>query len=153
MTDPPMTPGTALGELGSMLDAAGFDPDAPRLQSLWPVLREWVTLPVEGMDPDTDGDMVAFETIHSDRPPGRGFWVHFTRQFVHYEDGEYVGMEQIGIDLWYPAHPDFEGRETQFWGVPGARSDAWIRRVESDPAFVTASAREPQLCDMSQDDV
>lgn len=160
-----MTPETALRELRAMLHEGGFDDDAPRLQVLWSVLVRWVVRPVEGMDPDEDADMVAFEATLWLRPadkhgPGPRFSLDFTRQFMHYDAaGEYTEMEQILVQLDYPPHADFEaitpmdgdwGTATQFWGAPGPRSAAWVRRVENDPSFTTAHRHVPMRITFSQ---
>lgn len=143
-----MTPSNAFERLRAMLDAAGFDRAAPRLDVAWPVWRAWIATPVEGMDPDEDADMVSYETI---RQPS--LQLSFTRQFMHYEDGEYTGMVHLFLSLDFPAD-QFEGvPATQFWGVPGPRSGEWIAAVERDPAFMAALERTPLGCEIEQDPV
>lgn len=132
---------TALLELQTMLVEGGFD------------------------DPDADADMAAFEATLSLRPadrysPGPRFSVEFTRQFMHHDaDGEYSGMEQLTARVDYLPHPDFEaitplkgdwGTAAQFWGTPGPRSDAWIRRVEADPSFIAALRHTPVSVEVTQ---
>jgi hypothetical protein len=61
------------------------------------VLKGWAALPVEGMDPDADADMLLFECTldlneGGTRSFGPSFIVGFIRQFRFEDDeGEYAG--------------------------------------------------------------
>jgi len=72
-----------------------------------------VALPVEGMDPDVDADMLLFEASLELREGGAysfgpSFVVGFTRQFsFEDEEGEYAGMEVVRAELRYAVHDDF----------------------------------------------
>jgi hypothetical protein len=134
-----------------MLADAGFDEATPDLAVLWSVLKEWVALPVEGMDPDVDADMLLFEgTLHlRDRGAysiGPSFVVGVTRQFsFEDEEGEYAGMEVVRAELRYAVHDDFRaitkmhrevfGSADQFGGSGGPRAEEWTRRVEATRTY------------------
>ena len=92
---------------------AGFDEERPDLSILWPVLKAWTALPVKGMNPDVDADMLLFECTLDLTDVGRysfgpSFRVGFTRQFS-FEDaeGEYARMEVVRAELRSPVHDDF----------------------------------------------
>jgi hypothetical protein len=136
--------------------AVGFDDAQPKLSVLWPVFKTWAALPVEGMDPDADADMLLFECSLDLKPPDRysfgpSFIVGFTRQFsFEDEQGDYSGMEHVGVDLRYPVHDEFraitrmaDGRDQfgtadQFWGSGGPLAAQWADRVEASPSYQTA---------------
>src|SRR5688500_15517082 len=108
-----LTTEACLPELRRRLAEAPFDEQRPDLSVLWPVLKGWAALPVEGMDPDADADMLLFECTldlneGGTRSFGPSFIVGFTRQFRFEDDeGEYAGMEVVHTELRYPVHDDF----------------------------------------------
>ena len=138
---------------------AGFDEADPDLAVLWSVLREWVALPVEGMDPDVDADLLLFESSLELREAGAhsfgpSFAVGFTRQFSFEDDeGEYAGMEVVRAELRYAVHDDFRaitqmrhgnfGTADQFWGSGGPRAEEWTRRVEASRSYQVALEHRP----------
>jgi hypothetical protein len=154
-----LTTETCLPELRRMLADAGFDEQRPDLSVLWPVLKGWAALPVEGMDPDADADMLLFECTldlneGGTRSFGPSFIVGFTRQFSFEDDeGEYAGMEVIRAELHYPVHDAFRaitrmrwerfGTADQFWGSGGPRAEEWARRVEASRSYQVAVGHEP----------
>jgi hypothetical protein len=151
-----LTTGTSLAELRRRLAAVGFDEARPKLSVLWPVWKTWAALPVEGMDPDADADMLLFECSLDLKTPdkfsfGPSFIVGFTRQFsFEDENGDYTGMEHVGVDLRYPVHDDFRaitrmaewsdefGTADQFWGSGGPCAPEWAGRVEASRSYATA---------------
>ena len=151
----------ALPELRRRLSDAGFDEEAPDIEVLWPVWREWAAVPVDGMDPDRDDDMLLFECSldlsEADRyHRGPQFSVAFTRQFSFYDaDGEYAGMSQLTAELDYEVHDDFRAITTMaswsdtfgtadlFWGSGGARAADWADRVERTRSYQTAARHRP----------
>jgi hypothetical protein len=142
-----------------MLAEAAFDEERPDLSILWPVLRKWVALPVEGMDPDVDADLLLFECTLDLTEVGRysfgpSFMVGFTRQFSFEDDeGEYAGMEVVRAELRYPVHDDFRaitrmrsetfGSSDQRWGAGGLRAEEWARYVESSRSYQVALGHKP----------
>jgi hypothetical protein len=154
-----LTTENCLPELRRMLTGAGFDEADPNLAVLWSVLKEWVALPVEGMDPDVDADMLLFEASLELREGGAysfgpSFVVGFTRQFsFEDEEGEYAGMEVVRAELRYAVHDGFRaitkmrhdnfGTADQFWGSGGPRAEEWTRRVETSRSYQVALEHRP----------
>lgn len=66
-----LTTATALERLRASLAEAGFQDDAPDLRVLFATWRAWAALPVEGMDPDHDDDMLLFECSLDLKPPDK----------------------------------------------------------------------------------
>ena len=156
-----VTPEGALAELQSRLDAAGFDAAAPRLAVLWPVFRDWAAVPVEGMDPANDADLLLFESalsLHapSEHLPAPGFDLSLTRQFS-YEDerGDYAGMSQLSADFHFAVDDDFHAVSRaadwsddyrpadQLWGAGGPHAAEWAAAVEATASFQAALRHEP----------
>jgi hypothetical protein len=104
--------------------------------------------------------MLLFECSLELEPPdkssfGPSFTVAFTRQFsLDDEQGEYAGMEHVGVDLRYPVHDEFRvitrmaewndrfGTADQFWGSAGAGAAGWAARVEASRSYQTALRHE-----------
>jgi hypothetical protein len=123
-----------------------------------------VALPVEGMDPDVDADMLLFESSLELREGGAysfgpSFVVGYTRQFSFEDDeGEYAGMEVVRAKLRYAVHDDFraitqirhENLDTadQFWGSGGPRAREWTRRVEASRSYQEALEHRPLKVDL-----
>jgi|1186.fasta_scaffold482032_2 hypothetical protein len=156
-----MTTDTALPELRRRLSDVGFDEDAPDVALFWRVLRDWATVPVEGMDPERDADMLLYECSLDLKPAdayhaGPAFFVGFTRQFsFEDEQGEYAGMAQLHATLVYEVHDDFRqittmaswsetfGTADLFWGNGAHRATAWADRVERTRSYQTARRHQP----------
>ena len=154
-----LTTENCLPALRHMLAGAGFDEATPDLALLWSVLKEWVALPVDGMDPDVDADMLLFEASLELREGGAysfgpSFVVGFTRQFsFEDEEGEYEGMEVVRAELRYAVHDDFRaitkmhrevfGSADQFWGSGGPRAEEWAERVETSRSYQVALEHRP----------
>lgn len=165
-----MTTETCLAELRRMLADAGFDESAPDLPDLWPIWKAWAAIPVEKMDPEEDEDMLLFEcsldlAASDTYGDGPAFIVGLTRQFIHSdEDGEYVGMEQLGVDFRYPLHDDFQaittmahwsdtfGTADSFWGNGAHKAAAWCERVERTRSYDTALRHRPFGVSIGQGD-
>lgn len=155
-----LTTATAMAELRRLAAQRGFDEARPSLAALWPAVREWVALPVDGA-PDRLQDLLLFECSLDLNPPDRhslgpAFIVGFTRQFSFYDDdGDYLGMQHVGVDLSYPVHDDFRaitrmadwsstfGTADQFWGEGGERADEWADRVEGTRSYIVALRHTP----------
>ena len=143
----------------------GFDAD---LTVFWEVFQRFVLMPVEGMDPDRDADLLLFQSALSLREPGPHdagphYMIDFTRQFSHEDEhGDYAGMEQLGCSFYYDVRSDFEAltkqaswSETyhpgdQFWGAPGERTADWIASVANSPSFQTAVRYPPRAAQIGQ---
>jgi hypothetical protein len=141
-----LTTHTALATLNQMLRDGGFDHAKPDLAIFWAVYQRFITLPVEGIDPSTDNDLLLFQG-------GRETMIDFTRQFSHDDAaGEYVGMEQLYCSFYYDDDA-FEDRVPEIWGGTVDRSDAWVARVEAEPTFQAGLRHEPREVRIDQGDV
>jgi hypothetical protein len=163
-----LTTETTLSTLQAMLERAGFDKWDPNLQVFWDVYKDFIAMPVDGMDPSRDADMLLFQcALDLGEPakyhPGPHYIVDFTRQFSHEdEDGEYAGMEQLGCSFYYESDPEFEAVTKpadwnaayrpgdQFWGAPVDHAHDWIARVEASPNFKAALVHAPRAAQINQ---
>jgi hypothetical protein len=159
-----LTTENCLPELRRMLANARFDEATPDLAVFWSVLKDWVALPVEGMDPDADADMLLLEgSLHlrerSRHSFGPSFTLGFTRQFsFEDEEGEYAGMEVVRAEFRYRVHDDFRaiaqmqnpnfGTADQFWGAGGPHAEEWAERVDASPTYQVALEHRPLRVDL-----
>jgi hypothetical protein len=162
-----LTTQTTLSTLEQMLTDAGFDRENPVLDVFWQVFKRFAAMPVEGMDPEMDADMLLFQCAldlkeRDDFSPRPHYMIDFTRQFTHEENGEYAGMEQLGCSFYYDPDPEFESVTKaadwsktyrpgdQFWGAPADGAGPWIERVEGSPNFQSALRHEPRRVSLFQ---
>ena len=102
-----MTPVQAAADLEQRLLALGFDFGRPNLQLALKAFREHLSVRVEDV---SDCVMVEVGTNDFEFQPVRpAFTVDLTRQFGHFDDGEFSHYEQLHLMLYVPANSGTEG--------------------------------------------
>jgi hypothetical protein len=154
-----LTTENCLPELRRMPTGAGFDEADPNLAVLWSVLKEWVALPVEGIDPDVDADMLLFE---ASLDCAKGAQTHSARRSCSASRASSAsrtrrastqGWRSSGRSSDTPCtrtfraitqmqHENF-GTADQFWGSGGPRAEEWTRRVETSRSYQVALEHRP----------
>ncbi len=100
---------------------------------LWEAFSQFVAIPIDRCEPDTDGDLILVEWTTS----GDECQLSFVRQLTpEGPDGEYVGMHTVRLDIALPAKPELAGI---------ADGNTWLRHTdlknagESVPVLKAAS--------------
>jgi hypothetical protein len=89
------------------------------------------------------------QIVLSDPPEPEVFQLFFTRQLSFEDDrGEYLGMNGLTLTIEFDCGLE---RKELCWGRAGD-VDAWLDKVERDPAFVDAFAGEEQRFYFGQGD-
>jgi hypothetical protein len=131
-----MNVGNAEKGLKRMLKDAGVDPARPPLLETWNVFKTFAVLPVEGVGPDSDDDLLLFQWGCYDwGGKGERFNVDFLRQFTVYSrGGGYDHMEQLHCTFFFEPTPGLRalGSDNE-WS--GRSLDAWFAQIEELPAF------------------
>jgi hypothetical protein len=139
-------------------------------QDAWECFKAFVAVPAstpveryEGIctvEADQDGDMLLFQggvgrALEPDRrgyaPEGPGrpvFELNVTRQFSYTDaDGEYAGMNQMGLSFEAPVAPSLDGVSLPSeWGRVGEDAARWIALVEDSTAFAHVVAGGQATC-------
>lgn len=140
----------ALGKLRASLKEAGFNPKEPDLKTAWEVFKKFNRLRFDCSD-----DSLLFEAGVYDVTGEEQFYLSMVRQFTIEVDGEYDYMEQIHLDLIYPADDRLGSLNETLWtydfddDIP-----AFIAAVEESPAFNIALEEYHALAsDIYQDEI
>ena len=143
-----MTPAQATADLKQRLLALGFDFDRPSLQLALQAFRAHLSIPMEGV---SDYVMVEVGTNGFEFQPIRpALTVNLTRQFGHFEDGEFSHYEQLHLMLYAPAKPEFEGLHMSEFCDEGEERAPFLDAVEANQALVGASRIEFAACLIKQ---
>lgn len=120
-----------------MLKDAGVDAARPQLQDTWNVFKRFAALPVGGVGPDPEDDLLLFQWDSYDWHDGKGerFNVDFLRQFTIYSRrGDYDHMEQLHCTFFFEPTPELRALGSgDKWS--GGSLDAWFAQIEELPAF------------------
>ena len=146
--DPLISTEDAKAGLEAALAAAGFDRAKPNARVAWLAFRTFAAEPV---DAATDG--LLFQCGIDGLTGEPWFQWHLTRQFTHEDDGEYTGMEQLQLSIFYESAPDLTSVETTLWSFDCASSEEWFVRVEGLPEFGIVAHRQPIGCELFQEEV
>ena len=143
-----MTPAQAAADLEQRLLALGFDFGRPSLPLALKAFRAHLSVPVEGV---SDYVMVEVGTQDFDFQPIRpAFVVDLTRQFGHFEDGEFSHYEQLHLMLYALAKPELDGLRMSEFCDDGEDRDAFFVGAEAKPALVAAGGTEFAACLLKQ---
>ena len=146
-----MTPAQAAPDLERRLLALGFDFSRPSLQLALKAFREHLSVPVEGV---SDYVMVEVGTYDFEFQPIRpALTIDLTRQFGHFEDGEFSHYEQLHLMLYAPAKPEFDELQMSEFCDDGEERVPFLNAVEANRAIVAAGNIEFAACLVKQWDV
>jgi hypothetical protein len=117
----------------ALLAEIGTNPPAGPgiIEHLWEAFARFVTVPIEGCEPATDGDIILTEWSTRDDV----FSLSFVRQLT--PDGpndEYTGMYTITVQMTFPHGPEFAGIDD---------GNAWLPLT--DPGFKSMGESLPAL--------
>ncbi len=143
-----MTPTQAAPDLEQRLFAMGFDFSRPSLQLALKAFRESLSVPVDGV---SDYVMVEVGTNDFEFLPIRpALTIDLTRQFGHFEDGEFSHYEQLHLMLFAPAKPEFEELQMSEFCDHGEERGSFLNAVEASRAIVAAGSIEFTACLVKQ---
>jgi hypothetical protein len=143
-----MTPAQAAADLEQRLLALGFDFGRPSLQLALKAFREHLFVRVEGV---SDYVMVEVGTNDFDFQPIRpAVTVDLTRQFGHFEDGEFSHYEQLHLMLYAPANPETEELHMSEFCDEGEDRGAFLDAAEANQTIVAAGSIEFTACLIKQ---
>ena len=143
-----MTPAQAAPDLEQRLLALGFDFSRPNLALALKAFREHLSVPVDGVS-----DYVMVEVGMTDfefQPLRPALTIDLTRQFGHFEDGEFSHYEQLHLMLYAPAKPEFEKLQMSAFCDDGEERAPFLSAVEANRAIVTAGSIEFSACLLKQ---
>lgn len=154
--------------LEETLEAHGATLESPEFLALWRAFCSYAERPIADLDPYQDEDLVLFHAGMAELKPGvlppdagsTAYVVGFLRQLSFTDsDGEYLGMEQLRLDIVFLASPMLARLpETTIWGVAGLTGScgasrdqegtyrtvpAWKEAVERSETFQAASSSAP----------
>ena len=131
-----MTPSQAAADLKQRLLDRGFEFDRPSLQLALKAFRDHLSIPVDGV---SDYVMVEVGTNDFEFQPIRpALTVNLTRQFGHFEDGEFSHYEQLHLMLYAPVKPEFEGLHMSEFCDDGEERAPFLDAAEANQALVAA---------------
>jgi hypothetical protein len=143
-----MTPAQAAPDLEQRLLALGFDFSHPNLSLALKAFREHLSVPVEGV---SDCVMVEVGTNDFEFQPIRpALTIDLTRQFGHFENGEFSHYEQLHLMLYAPAKPEFDEFQMSEFCDDGADRASFLNAVEAIRAIIAASSIEFSACLLKQ---
>ncbi|MBX3656238.1 MAG: hypothetical protein KF686_18835 [Ramlibacter sp.] len=146
-----MTPAQAAPDLERRLLALGFDFSRPSLQLALKAFRGHLSVPMEGV---SDYVMVDVGTNDFEFQPIRpALTIDLTRQFGHFEDGEFSHYEQLHLMLYAPAKPEFYELQMSEFCDDGEERVSFLNAVGADRAIVAARSIEFAACLLKQWDV
>lgn len=143
-----MTPAQAAADLEQRLIAMGFDFGRPSLQLAVKAFRDHLSVRVEGV---SEYVMVELGTNDFEFQPIRpAFTVDLTRQFGHFEDGEFSHYEQLHLMLYAPINPETGGLHMSEFCDEGEDRGAFLDAVETNRTIVAAGTIEFTACLIKQ---
>lgn len=104
------------------------------------MFKDFAQLPV-----DCAGDALLFQCGTFSFTSEPLFHLNFTRQFMHEEDGEYAGMEQLGCTVYYPPVDELRALGTNLWSLDCASPEEFFVRVEALVEFQIPTTRQTPL--------
>jgi hypothetical protein len=143
-----MIPAQAASHLEQRLRALGFDFSRPNLPLALKAFREHLSVPVDGVS-----DYVMVEVGMNDfefQPIRPALTIDFTRQFGHFEDGEFSHYEQLHLMLYAPAKPEFEELQMSEFCDDGEERAPFLNAVEANRVIVAAGTIEFSACLLKQ---
>ena len=146
-----MTPAQAAPDLEQRLLALGFDFSRPSLQLALKAFREHLSVPVDGV---SDYVMVEVGTNDFEFQPIRpALTIDLTRQFGHFENGEFSHYEQLHLTLYAPVTPEFAELQMSEFCDDGEERGPFLNAVEANRVIVAAGNIEFAACILKQWDV
>jgi hypothetical protein len=143
-----MTPAQAAPDLEQRLLALGFDFSHPKLSLALNAFREHLSVPVEGV---SDYVMVEVRTNDFEFQPIRpALTIDLTRQFGHFENGEFSHYEQLHLMLYARAKPEFDEFQMSEFCDNGADRASFLNAVEANRAIIAAGSIEFSACLLKQ---
>jgi hypothetical protein len=143
-----MTPAQAAPDLERRLLALGFDFSRPSLQLALKAFREHLSFPVEGVSDyvmvEVGTNDFEFQTI---RP---ALTIDLTRQFGHFEDGEFSHYQQLHLMLYAPTKPEFYELQMSEFCDDGEERGPFLNAVEASRVIVVAGRIEFSACLLKQ---
>ncbi len=144
-----MTPAeAAVPDLERRLITLGFDFKRPNLRLALKAFREHLAVPMEGV---SDYVMVQVGTYDFlDQPIRPALTVDLTRQFGHFENGEFSHYEQLHLVLYTPARSEFDGLHMSEFCDEGEDCGPFLDSAEASQTLLAASSIVFTACDLSQ---
>jgi hypothetical protein len=143
-----MTPAQAAPDLEQRLLALGFDFSRPNLPLALKAFREHLSVPVHGVS-----DYVLVEVGMNDfefQPIRPALTIDLTRQFGHFEDGEFSHYEQLHLMLYAPTKAEYEELQMAEFCDDGEERGPFLNRVEANRVIVAAGSIEFSACLIKQ---
>jgi hypothetical protein len=146
-----MTPAQAAPDLKQRLLALGFDFSRPNLPLALKAFREHLCVPMDGV---SDYVMVEVGTNDFEFQPIRpALTIDLTRQFGHFEDGEFSHYVQLHLTLYASAKQEFEELQMSEFCDDGEERGPFLNAVEANRVIVATGSIEFSACLLKQWDV